>query len=90
MLQHCYLVLLFFPYGRKSFFAAFSLGRSQSTSRHEPHIPSKKFNMCHFHASTQGFIAKAGIVCEHIKFVAIGSHIVDFPNLLAKSGPVFG
>ena len=37
-----------------------SIGCSHSISGH-----SEKFNVCDFHASTQAFLAKTEIVCEH-------------------------
>ena len=42
-----------------------SIGFSHSISRHGPCIPSQKFNICDFVASTQAFVAKAGIAREH-------------------------
>ena len=42
-----------------------SIDHSHSISRHRPHKPSQKFNMCDFVASTQAFVAKAVIVCVH-------------------------
>ena len=60
LLWNCSLALLYFLKGRKSF-----LGFHRSQSQHKPRTPSEKFNMHDFYASTQAFIAKAGIVCEH-------------------------
>ena len=41
------------------------IGHNHSISRHRLGISSQKFNKCDFVASTQAFVAKAGIACEH-------------------------
>ena len=56
----------FFSKNRKSFLCpALSVPKSHSISGHRPRIPSQKFNTYDFVASTQVFVAKAGIACEH-------------------------
>ena len=67
-IHHCSLALLFFSEDRKSFlFLALlvSIDHSLSISRHRPRKPSQKFNMCDFVASSQAFVTKAGIACDH-------------------------
>ena len=39
--------------------------RLQDISRNKPRMNSQMFNMCYFVASTQAFVAKAEIACEH-------------------------
>ena len=63
-----FLALLFFSDDRKSFLCPallVSIGHSHSISRHRPRNPSQKFNMCDLIASSQDFVAKVGIACEH-------------------------
>ena len=70
--SRCYIVVIYsfaFFFRRRKFFFCSALsiptGHSHSISWHRPRIPSQKFNMCDFVASTQAFIAKAGIACDH-------------------------
>ena len=42
-----------------------SIDHSHSVSWHRPRKPSQKFKMCDFVASSQAFVAKAGIDCDH-------------------------
>ena len=61
------LALFYLEHKKPLLYPAFSvsIGRSHSISGHKPRIPSKKFNMYDFYASTQDVLAKAGIVYEH-------------------------
>ena len=69
--SRCYKLVpwpcLVLPNDKKSFlYTPFSvfIGRSHSISLHKPRIPSKKFNMCDFAASTQAFVANPENACE--------------------------
>ena len=42
-----------------------SIDHSDSISRHRPRKPLQKFNMCDFVASSQAFVVKAVIACDH-------------------------
>ena len=42
-----------------------AIGSHRSQSQHIAAQVSQKFNMCDFVASTQAFVAKAGIDCDH-------------------------
>ena len=60
----CFWLCSFFSKDRKSFYLALlvSIDHSHSISRHKP---SRKLNMCDFVASSQAFVAKAVIACDH-------------------------
>ena len=42
-----------------------SIYHSHNISRHRPHKPLQKFNMCDFVARSQAFVVKTVIACDH-------------------------